>query len=433
MKRLIFFTSLVLTFILPMLVTAQDMTGANLEDIASSVVLIETLDGRRSLASGSGFIVSPDGLIYTNRHVIEGGNDFLIYMLADIRELPEPRFYASLQFVSEEEDIDFAVLKINRDANGSRLNPLDQNLPYIPPANTGDVSIGERIRVFGYPGIGDGYMVTTTGEVVTVQNGTIAGNRLPVWYWTDAEISSGNSGGLAVNTDGQPIGLPTWVVSEERTAGRLSGILPLVAIEHALAANGNLAGVIVQQGNAPTPGTTSPETGLKQLTIANESDQVICYVYVSPVTADNWGNDLLSNDEVIQSGQQQTWGLPSGRYDILLQDCDRVTLDDLWDVVIENTLTLAFTDSIEPQSLTNFLTISNRSTQSICYVYISPVDAADWGEDQLTANEIILAGGERSWEIPPGFYDVLLKNCDGDTLKDARRVDATKSFVLEYR
>jgi hypothetical protein len=64
-----------------------------------------------------------------------------------------------------------------------------------------------------------------------------------VWYQTDAEISPGNSGGLAVNQAGQALGIPTAVLSEEETGGRLGGILPFVAINAAIASGDVTASV----------------------------------------------------------------------------------------------------------------------------------------------------------------------------------------------
>ncbi|MBL8131078.1 MAG: hypothetical protein JNL42_04410, partial [Anaerolineae bacterium] len=80
----------------------------------------------------------------------------------------------------------------------------------------------------------DGYMVLTGGAITTIQNGNLNGERIPLWYQTDAQISPGNSGGLAVNSEGRMVGIPTAVRSEERTLGRLGGILTATAIQSAL-------------------------------------------------------------------------------------------------------------------------------------------------------------------------------------------------------
>lgn len=60
---------------------------------------------------------------------------------------------------------------------------------------------------------------------------TINQNRIPEWYRTDASAAPGNSGGLAANRFGEFVGIPTAVVSEERTGGRFSGLLPLITVQ----------------------------------------------------------------------------------------------------------------------------------------------------------------------------------------------------------
>ena len=224
-----------LVFSLPGVASAQNGTlgREDINRIASSVVQIVTLAGGEPLGTGSGTIVDASGLIYTNQHVVEGGTDFAIMMLEDPNEATVHRYYASLVGVSDQ--IDFAVLKIDRDINGNPVSTQSLNLPYLTPGMP-DVQRGDHIYVFGYPGIGDNYLVFTEGTVTTIQNGTINNQRIPAWYQTDAEISPGNSGGLVVNGFGELVGIPTAVRVEDRTGGRLGGILPIYAIQAVLEA-----------------------------------------------------------------------------------------------------------------------------------------------------------------------------------------------------
>ena len=130
---------------------------------------------------------------------------------------------------------------------------------------------GDRVYIFGYPSIGDGYLVLTDGTITTIQNGDVGSERMAVWYQTSAEISPGNSGGLAVNGSGQLLGIPTAVRTEEETGGRLGGILPFEAIVPLVeAGDGNEPTVNTpnRPGNNPSrpPGGGSnnlnpPETG----------------------------------------------------------------------------------------------------------------------------------------------------------------------------
>ena len=85
--------------------------------------------------------------------------------------------------------------------------------------------------MLGFPGIGDDHLALTEGTITTVSNRTLNGKRTPGLYQTDAQTAPGNSGGLAVNKLGEMVGIPTEVKSEERTGGRLTGILPVGAVQ----------------------------------------------------------------------------------------------------------------------------------------------------------------------------------------------------------
>jgi S1-C subfamily serine protease len=214
--------------------TAPVLTGINrdgtldhneISEIARTVVLIANLHGTKIYATGTGTITTPDGLIVTNAHVVEGADDLAIAVLDDINDPPEYRYLASV--VSIDEDIDVALVKIRSDLDGRTVDAARLGLPYLPSTlKSTDIFRGDPVYIFGYPGIGDDYLVVTTGSIVSVENGNVDGQRLPVWYRTDAEIAPGNSGGLAVNGNGEFLGIPTFVQTEEETGGRLGGIRP---------------------------------------------------------------------------------------------------------------------------------------------------------------------------------------------------------------
>jgi len=227
--------ALLVLFLLPSLIFAQGASLPQVEitRIANSVVLVLNLVGEDIVSSGSGTVISANGQIYTNRHVVEGGDDFAILFIDDIGELPTVRYFAQPTLIHDE--LDFAILQIDRDADGNPIDAAALNLPVIEIAQVAP-TIGDPLFVFGYPDIGDGYLVFTSGVITTIQNGNLDGDRLPLWYQTDAQISPGNSGGLAVNAAGQLIGIPTAVRSEERTLGRLGGILSATAVQRAVSA-----------------------------------------------------------------------------------------------------------------------------------------------------------------------------------------------------
>jgi len=199
------------------------------EKIAEAVVQIYNLDeDGQPVSSGSGTIISADGLILTNRHVVEDGKDFAILILSNLREKPEPTYLASVIGVSD--DIDMAVLQIDRTIKGKKISKTNLDLPFLDEFND-DVGHGDPITIFGFPGLGDGYLVVTQGTITTIEDDDLLGEHVSVWYQTDAELSPGNSGGLAVDADGKIIGIPTAVQSEQETNGRLGGITPWPAIQ----------------------------------------------------------------------------------------------------------------------------------------------------------------------------------------------------------
>lgn len=231
--------------------------------IARSVVRVVLIgpDGQ-ARSSGSGTIITADGLIVTNKHVVAYrpdpnstetvlGESFAIQMVDTPRERPQRRYYARVVRVSE--DFDFALLQIHRDRRNRPLREGALNLTPIPLAQT-PVSEGDRIRVFGFPSIGAGFMLITDGIVSQIENGVVGGVRMPIMNRVDAQIAPGNSGGLAVNQNGEMVGVPTWVRSEQRTLGRISGMLPVELVALLIAGDQRLTGDIIPASTASGAG-----------------------------------------------------------------------------------------------------------------------------------------------------------------------------------
>lgn len=232
MKRILLLFIAALALLTASAAAQARLSRDDINRIAKAVVYIVTLTrSDQPIAAGSGTLVQPSGLIYTNQHVIADGDDYMIYLLEDINEPPVHRYYAHV--VREYTDLDFAILQVDRDVSRTPIAPETLNLPHIEldELEPAEVSLGDRVFVFGYPDIGGGYLVFTEGTISSIQSGTVAGERLPAWYQTDAEIAPGNSGGLAVSESGVPLGIPTAVRTDQRTGGRLGGILPFGAVQ----------------------------------------------------------------------------------------------------------------------------------------------------------------------------------------------------------
>ena len=183
-----------------------------------AVVQIEAtidIDGQEVVGwTGSGTIISSDGLILTNAHVVLSDRFYqvknLIISLTVAEDAPPVRtYYASI--VQADEALDIAVIKPNRDLNGNPLNYSLLNLPFVPLGDSDELKLGESINILGYPGIGGDTITLTRGEVSGFTSEEAYGNR--AFIKTSGTIAGGNSGGLAVNERGELIGVPTAVGS----------------------------------------------------------------------------------------------------------------------------------------------------------------------------------------------------------------------------
>ncbi len=181
----------------------------SVDDLAVRVVQIQLLLGDQITCTGSGTIVAADGIVLTNSHVIAQSpicpHDRIGVAVTDRPEQP-PLLTFEADLLVNDPELDLAVVRIARTLDGA---PVAQEFPTVEIGDSDNLSLGDRLRVIGYPGIG--------GETVTFTEGTISGFvSVPgfgdrSWLKTDATISGGNSGGLAVDGDGFLVGIPTIV------------------------------------------------------------------------------------------------------------------------------------------------------------------------------------------------------------------------------
>jgi serine protease Do len=155
--------------------------------------------GYQVTSLGSGVIVSPEGYVLTNNHVVERGVRFRVALL-DGREL-------TAKVVGTDPSSDLAVLKLDG----------QERMPFVPPGRSDDLLIGETVIAIGNPfGLAN---TVTTGVVSAVKRNFKAGDRtLFDFIQTDASINPGNSGGPLLNIEGQLIGVNTAILGE-RSAG----------------------------------------------------------------------------------------------------------------------------------------------------------------------------------------------------------------------
>jgi len=144
---------------------------------------------------GSGVIVRSDGLVITNKHVVEGADEINV-VLSDRRE-----FSASL--VISDDRTDLAVLRV--DAGG-------QSLPFLELSDSDTLEVGDLVLAIGNPfGVGQ---TVTSGIVSALARTSVARTDLNFFIQTDAAINPGNSGGALVEMNGKLAGINTAIFSK---------------------------------------------------------------------------------------------------------------------------------------------------------------------------------------------------------------------------
>jgi len=148
--------------------------------------------GAQITSLGSGFIISPDGVVVTNNHVVESA-DAIEVILQNGR-----RYEATV--VGRDPATDIAVLRVH----------AGQQLPYVNMGDSDTARVGDIVLAIGNPfGLGGSLSV----GVVSARNRNIDAGRYDDFIQTDAAINRGNSGGPLFNTDGEVIGVNTAIVS----------------------------------------------------------------------------------------------------------------------------------------------------------------------------------------------------------------------------
>ena len=143
-------------------------------------------------ASGSGVIISPDGYIVTNNHVVEGA-DQLTVTLNDNREY-------NARIIGTDKNSDLALIKVD-----------GKNLPAIQIGNSDDLKVGEWVLAVGNP---FNLNNTVTAGIVSAKARSLGANGVESFIQTDAAINSGNSGGALVNTRGELVGINAMLYSQ---------------------------------------------------------------------------------------------------------------------------------------------------------------------------------------------------------------------------
>lgn len=213
-------------------------------------------------SSGSGVVITTQGHVVTNYHVVEGASDVQVLWKGQ---------YLKAEVVGVDELTDLAVLRVMEDVA----------LPAVRMGNAQEVRVGDWAIVVGNP-LGNQLADTVTVGVVSALGREIEDSSFVKMIQTDAAINSGNSGGGMFNTKGELIGIPSLKFSSSgsRSAASIEGIamaIPMDVVEP-------VVNSIIQHGKV-----TRPKLGVSVMTLRGseepEKGMLPAGVYVSSVQA----------------------------------------------------------------------------------------------------------------------------------------------------
>ncbi|MBC9798425.1 trypsin-like peptidase domain-containing protein [Sinomicrobium weinanense] len=152
---------------------------------------------RTQVGTGSGVIISPDGYIVTNNHVIDGATELSV-------TLNNNKTYTA-ELIGSDPSTDIALIKVD----------ADEDLPYLAFGDSDGAKVGEWVLAVGNP---FNLTSTVTAGIISAKSRDLSGtNKSQSFIQTDAAVNPGNSGGALVNTRGDLIGINTAITSRTGT------------------------------------------------------------------------------------------------------------------------------------------------------------------------------------------------------------------------
>jgi S1-C subfamily serine protease len=168
---------------------------------------------------GSGSILTKDGLILTNAHVVLPDatlpvDALLVSIEVNQDKPPQAVYYAEV--LQADYQLDLAVIQITTDIDHKPIDRSKLNLPVVPVGNSDSLNLGDGLTILGFPSIGGETVTLTKGEVSGFSTQKPYGDR--AYIKTSAVITGGNRGGMAVDGQGALVGIPTMMGSGENSA-----------------------------------------------------------------------------------------------------------------------------------------------------------------------------------------------------------------------
>ncbi|MDR2578345.1 MAG: serine protease [Chitinispirillales bacterium] len=389
-----------------------------------------------SVGTGTGFFINKNGVIVTCAHVIDGADKVTVR----IDGIEHPALV-----LAKNATTDLALLKIDY-----------RNRFHFGVTNfSNTVNLGDRVYVMGFP-MSEilSSDIRLTDGIVSARSG-IEGN--PIYFQISAPVQPGNSGGPILSRRFNVIGVAAHQLGD-MAALNSSGQLPQnvnfgVKSDYIRALLGNIApgrGNVKNIDNA-TRATVQIISYSQEatITIVNRTGYRVHNVYLSLSSDNSWGSDRLGSD-ILENGASITIPLVQNtpaQYDIRLVDEDRDSYTKMG-VRLSPNQTVEFTtsdlnrsrssgsSSRTPSSSGTTITstadsvaadgstlptvrIANRTGYTGHYLYLSPNDSDDWGDDVLGDN-ILPSGSTFIARLPRPLsvtnrYDIRLTDSDGDT------------------
>jgi S1-C subfamily serine protease len=458
------------------------IVNPTVNQMAQATVQIVGLDGDgQPLCTGSGTFVSTDGMILTNAHVVtrDAACDFVslgISVTDDVSRPPQMLYLA--EPLAYNDVIDLAVIRVT--------NPVSEDvaLPDLFPAlavgNSDELSIGDDIRVLGYPEIG--------GETITFTNGAVGGFTAQAGIGeralikTEATIAGGNSGGAAIDSEGRLIGIPTKARASESgpavdcrpladtnadgqvddndncvpIGGFLNGIRPI-----------NLALELIQEASSAAPQAIEQAAPVVEVDLASvrisrprfslgEVDNAPAQAVVTATSGVTelclfvdwagipngakwdgvWFHDMEPVDDFSLFDQSWEFG-PQGNNFWMCAIDDQDGLDPgLYELGFFLSGELVFAEGIvlteEPTDV--FSTVWENTTDvTICALAINPKGSGPVGLNELPPGATILPGETIAIDLPAGEVVVEAYDCEGEALADSGGIPivSDKIYTIE--
>ncbi len=474
------------------LTVGAEVAPASIQDLARSTVQVVGLDEDGvPQCAGSGIIVSTDGMILTNAHVVRSDvecrfTSLGIGVTVDSSSPPDLLYRAEVVLLRL--GVDLAVLRVAGPLTTDNGAEWPRTFPAAPLGDSDTVELGDPIRILGYPVIGGDTITLTTGTVSGFTSQVGLGNRALIK--TDATISAGNSGGLAIDEAGRVVGIPTKARASERgpavdcrpvsdtnddglidgddacvsVGGFVNGIRPINLSLPLLAA----AGIEDPEGGPPTDRPEPVPVDLSQVRLTNPrfslgvTDEDLPERVVVTAVAGvpelcffvdwegippgaSWDGAWYVDNE-IQVGRFLFTGKiweeqASGQHFWLCipaDDEEEGLPAGVYEIAMYLDRQVVFVESIELTAApvdTVTTTWKNKTGRELCGLAVNPAAISrQVGLNELPEGRAILPEGEWVTELPIGSFVVEAYDCEGEPIANRLGgLEITESAVFEIQ